>query len=159
MSDHTVVVILVIKIFFSQFFCVFFYLLLTSSTSVRSFRPFCVLLCPFFHILISPIFLKTSLVFPILLIFSIFLHCSFKRAFLSLLAILWNSALSWVYLSLSPLLFASLLSSAMYKVYLDNHLAFLHFFFFGWFLSLNLVHCYEPLSIVLRGLCLPGLIP
>ena len=40
----------------------------------------------------SPIFLKRSLVFPILLFASISLHCSFKKAFLSLLVILWNSA-------------------------------------------------------------------
>ena len=46
------------------------------------------------------IFLRRSLVFPILLFSSISLHCSLK-AFLSLLAILWISAFSWVYLSLS----------------------------------------------------------
>ena len=39
----------------------------------------------------SPIFLKRSLLFPLLLFSSISLHCSFKKAFLSLLAILWNS--------------------------------------------------------------------
>ena len=59
--------------------------------------------------LVSPIFLKRSLVFPILLFSSISLHCSPKKAFFSPLAILWNSAFSWVYLSLSPLLFTSLL--------------------------------------------------
>ena len=42
--------------------------------------------------LISQIFLKRSLVFPILLFSFISLHCLFKKAFLSLLAILWNSA-------------------------------------------------------------------
>ena len=41
--------------------------------------------------LISLIFLKRSLVFPILMFSSISLHCSFKKAFLCLLAILWNS--------------------------------------------------------------------
>ena len=49
------------------------------------------------------IFLKRSLVFPILLFSSISLNCSLRRAFLSLLAILWNSAFRWVYLSFSPL--------------------------------------------------------
>ena len=81
--------------------------------------------------LIAPVFLKWSLVFPILLFSSISLHCSFKKAFLSLLAILWNSAFSWVYLSLSSLPFASLLSSAICKASSDNLFAFLHFFSFG----------------------------
>ena len=42
--------------------------------------------------LISLVFLKSSLVFPILLFSSISLHWSLKKAFLSRLAILWNSA-------------------------------------------------------------------
>ena len=53
---------------------------------------------------ISPIFLKRSLVFPFVLFSSILLHCLYKKAFLSLLAILWKSAFSWVYLSFSQLL-------------------------------------------------------
>ena len=55
------------------------------------------------------IFLKRSLVFPILLFSSISLHWSLRKAFLSLLAIFWNSAFRCLYLSFSPLLFASLL--------------------------------------------------
>ena len=88
--------------------------------------------------LISQIFLKTSLVFPILLFSSTSLHCLLKNA-LSSLAILWNSALNWVYLALSLLLFASLLSLAICKVFSDNHFAFLHFFFFG--MVLVIVSC------------------
>ena len=53
--------------------------------------------------LASLIFLKRSLVFPILLISSISLHWSPRKSFLSLLAILWNSVSKWVYLSFSPL--------------------------------------------------------
>ena len=49
--------------------------------------------------LVSLIFLKRSLVFPILSFSSISLHLSLRKAFLSLLAILWNSAFRWVYLS------------------------------------------------------------
>ena len=60
--------------------------------------------------LVSLIFLKISVVFPILLFSSISLHWSRKKAFLSLLAIVWNSAFKWVYLSFSPLPFASFLS-------------------------------------------------
>ena len=64
--------------------------------------------------LVSLIFLKTSLVFPILLFSSISLHWSLRKSFLSVLAILWNSAFKWVYLSFSPLPLASLLFSAIY---------------------------------------------
>ena len=77
------------------------------------------------------IFLKRSLVFPILLFSSISLHWSLRKAFLYLLAILWNSAFKWVYLSFSPLLFPSLLFMAIWKASSDNHFAFLHFFFLG----------------------------
>ena len=59
--------------------------------------------------LVSPLFLKRSLVFPILLFSSVSLHCSLKKAFLSLLGILWNSAFSWVHFSFSPLPFTSFL--------------------------------------------------
>ena len=82
-------------------------------------------------LLISPVFLKRSLVFTFLLFSSVSLHCPFKKAFLSLLTILWNSAFSWLYLPLSPLPSCSPLSSAIYKAFSDNRFAFLHFFFFG----------------------------
>ena len=90
------------------------------------------------HILggiVSLIFLKISLVFPILLFSSISLHSSLRKAVLSLLAILWNSALRWVYLSFYPLPLTSLLCSANFQVSPDNHFAFLHFFFNGILLS------------------------
>ena len=77
------------------------------------------------------IFLKRSLVLPILLFSSIFLHWPLKKAFLSLLAVLWNSAFRWVYPSFLPLPLASLLSSANCKASSDNHFVFLHFFFLG----------------------------
>ena len=85
------------------------YLLLISSASV-CFLTISVLYLPFlgWNIpLISPVFLRIFLVFPILFIFPplISLHCSLRKAFLSLLAILWNSAFSWVYLSLSSMPF------------------------------------------------------
>ena len=109
------------------------YLFLISSASVRS-TPFLSFIEPIFawNILsVSLIFLKSSLVFPILLFSSISLHWSLRKAFLSLLAILWNSAFKWEYLSFSPLLFAYLLFTAICKASSDNHLAFLHFFFLG----------------------------
>ena len=86
---------------------------------------------PVLRPLVSLIFLKRSLVFPILLLSSISLHCSLRKVFLSLLAILWNSAFRWVYLSFSPLHFTSLVSSAICKAPLDNHFNFVHLFFLG----------------------------
>ena len=81
--------------------------------------------------LVSLIFLKRSLVFPILLFSSISLHWSLRKTFLSLLAILWNSAFKEVYLSFSPLLFSSPFFTAIFKASSDSHFAFLHFFFLG----------------------------
>ena len=90
------------------------HLFLMSSASVRSI-PFLSFIEPIFAWnvpLVSRIFLKKSLVFPILLFSSISLHWSLRKAFLSLLAILYNSAFKWVYLSFSPLLFTSLFFTA-----------------------------------------------
>ena len=82
--------------------------LLISSVSVRSilFQSFIVPIFAWNVPLISLIFLKRSLVFPILLFSSISEggKKSLRKAFLSLLAILWNSAFKWVYFSFSPLL-------------------------------------------------------
>ena len=94
-------IIWVVKIFFVSFFCVFLPPLLSISVSVRSI-PFLSFIGPMLAWnvpLISLIFLKRSLVFPILLFSSISLHWSLRKAFLSLLAILWNSASKWVNLS------------------------------------------------------------
>ena len=79
--------------------------------------------------LVSLIYLKIPLVFPILLFSSISLHWSLRKAFLSLLAVLWNSAFRWVYLSLSPMPFASLPFSAMCKASSNNHFAISHLLF------------------------------
>ena len=99
-------VIWVIKLLFDSTSVYSCYLFLISSASVRSI-PFLSFLVPIFAwnvSLVSLIFLKRSLVFPILLFSSISLHWSLWKASLSLLAILWNSAFKWVYLSFSPLL-------------------------------------------------------
>ena len=81
--------------------------------------------------LVSLIFLKRSLVFPILLFSSVSLYWSLRKAFLSLLAIPWNSAFKWAYLSFSPLPLASLLFSAICKASSYNHFAFFAFLFLG----------------------------
>ena len=107
----------------SIYSCYFF---LISSASVKSL-PFLSFIEPFFawnvH-LVTLIFLKWSLVFPILLFSSISLHWSLRKSFLSLLAILWNSAFKYVYLSFSPLPLASLLFTAICKASSDNYFAF-----------------------------------
>ena len=121
------------KIFFVQFFCIFLSPFLICSASVRSI-PFLSFIEPIFawnvH-LVSLIFLKGSLVFPMLLFSSISLHWSLRKDFLSLLAILWNSAFKWVYLSFYPLPFTSLLFSAICKASSDNQFALLRFFSLG----------------------------
>ena len=109
------------------------HLFLTSSASVRSI-PFLSFIVPIFAWNVplgSLIFLKRSLVFPILLFSCIPLHCSLRKPFLSLLAILWNSAFRWVYLFFSPCLSFLFFFSALCKSSSDNHFSFLHFFFLG----------------------------
>ena len=109
------------------------HLFLISSASVKSLA-FLTFIVPIFEwnvALVSLIFLKRSVVFPILLFPSISLHWSLRKAVLPLLAILWNSAFRQVYLSFSPVPFTSLLFSAICKASSDNHFALLHFFFLG----------------------------
>ena len=85
-----------------------YHLFLISSDSVRSiqFLSFNEPIFAWKFPLVSLIFFKRSLVFPMLLISSISLHWSVRKPFLSLLAILWNSAFRWVYLSLLLLFFS-----------------------------------------------------
>ena len=101
--------------------------------------------------LVTLIFLRRSLVFPILLFSSTSLHWWLRKAFLSLLDNLWNSTFKWVYLSFSPLPLASLFS-AICKASSENHLPFafpLH----------CLLYNFKPPSTVLQALCVSDLIP
>ena len=126
MSEHTIVLIWVIKTFFVEF-CVFLFLISSASFQVLTIS---VLYCAHLYMKCSlgiSYFLE-SLVFTILLFSSISLHCSLRKT-LSPLAILWNSAFKWAYLYFSLLSFTSLLFSAICKASSDNHFAFLHFFF------------------------------
>ena len=108
------------------------HLFLISTASVRSI-PFLSLSSPSLHEMFPwyLIFLKRSLVFPILLFSSISLHWSLRKVFLSLLAILWNSAFKLEYLVFYLLLFTSLLFTAICKASSDSHFCFLHFFSMG----------------------------
>ena len=107
------------------------HLFLISSAFVRSipFLSFIVSIFAWNIPLVSLIFLKRSLVFPILL-FSYFFALITEESFISPRYLL-NSAFKWVYLFFSPLPFASLLFSAIFKPSSDNCFAFLHFFFLG----------------------------
>jgi len=93
------------------------HLFLISSASVRSiwFLSFIEPIFAWNVPVVSLIFFKRSLVFPILLFSSISLHQSLKEAFLSFLALLWNSAFRWVYFS--PLPSASFFSAILYIHY------------------------------------------
>ena len=110
---------------FSYSSSVYFCHLLISYASVRSipFLSLIVPICAWNIPLVSLIFLKRSLAFPVLLFSSNSLHWSCRKAFLSLLAILWNSAFKWVYLSFSPLPFPSLLPFL-------NFISFIYLFYF-----------------------------
>ena len=110
-----------------------FHLILISSVSTRSLQ-FLSFIVPIFGQnapLMFPIFLKRSLIFPLLLFSYIIKHCSLKKAFLSLLDILWNSAFNWRCPSLSPCLFTSLHSFVICRASSDNRFAFLLLFSFG----------------------------
>ena len=79
-----------------------FYLFLIFSASVRSilFLSFIEPIFAWNVPVVSLIFLKRSLVFPILLFSSISLHWSLRKSFLSLLAVLWffrlTSSVLWI---------------------------------------------------------------
>ena len=114
--------------------CVYsFHLFVITYAFVRSI-PFLCFIVPIFAWnvpLVSLIFLKRSVFFPIVLFSPISLHWSLRKAFLSFLAILWNSAFKCIYLSFPPLPFASVLFTAICKTSSDNYFAFLHFIFLG----------------------------
>ena len=118
MSDHTAVVIWVLKIF-----CVFLPPLLNIFLV---FHTIYVLNCA--HICMKCSFGITNFLEEICslshsIIFLYFLALITEEGFLiSLLAILWNSAFKWVYLSFSSSPLASLLFSAICKSSSDNHI-------------------------------------
>ena len=96
----------------------------------------------------SLIFLKRSLVFPILFLASVSLCWLLRKAFLSLLAILWNSAFKWEYLSFSTLFLLLLFSQLFARPPQTAILFFCISFSWGWSWSLFPVQCHEPPSIV-----------
>ena len=106
-----------------------YHLFLISSASVRSilFLSFIVSIFAWNVPLVSLIFLKSSLVFPILLFSSTSLHWSLRKAFLSLLTHCIQMDISLLFS------FAFHFSSfhSIRKASSDSHFAFMHLFFLG----------------------------
>ena len=107
------------------------HLFLISFASFRSipFLSFIEVIFAWNVPLVSLIFLKRALVFPILLFSSISLYWLLRKAFLSVLTILWSSAFKLVYLSFFPFLFTSLLFTAICKASSDNRFVFFAFLY------------------------------
>jgi len=106
--------------------------------------------------LVSLIFFKRSVVFPILLFSSIL--CIVHLGRLSYLSLLFFETLNSDGYTFPFLLCLSLLFSAICKASSHNHFASLHFFSWGWFWSLPPIKCYKPQPIVLQALCVSDLI-
>jgi len=159
--DHTIVVIWILKIFLYSSSVYSCHLFLISSASVRSipFLSFIELIFAWNVPLVSLIFLKRSLIFPILSFSSISFYWFLRKAFLSLLVILWNSAFRWLYLlfllCFSLLFFLQLLTKPPQRAIL----LFCISFSWGWSWSLSPVQYHRPLSIVHQALCLSELVP
>ena len=128
MSDHSIMVNWVIKIFLYSVYSSHLFLILSAYFRSTLFLPFIVPIFAWNISFVSPIFLKRFLVFPILLFSSISLHWSLRKTFLSLLVILWKSAFRWIYLSFSPFPFASLFS-VIFKISDNKCCLFLDFSF------------------------------
>ena len=121
---------------------------------------FCALLCPSLHEMFPwyLIFLKRSVVFPILLFSSIPLQCSSKMAYLSFLFSGTLHSGGYVFPFLPCLLFL-FFSQLFVSPPQTTNLPFCIYFSWGWFWSPLPIQCYEFLSIVLQALCLSDLIP
>ena len=136
------------------------HLFLISSASIRSilFLSFIEPIFVWNVLLVSLLFLKRSLEFPILL-FSCFLALIPEEGFLS--SPCYSLELCIQIGILSPFSFAFSFSSflAICRASSDNHFAILHFISWGWSWSLPPVKYHEILSIVLQALCLSDVMP
>ena len=154
MSDHIIMIIWVVKIFLYSSSVYSCHLFLISSASVRSI-PFLSFIEPIFAWnvpLVSLIYLKRSLVLPILFFSSISLHWSLKTAFLSLLAVLWNSAFRCLYLSFSLCFLLPFFSQLFTRPPQTAILLLCISFSWRWSWFLSPVQCHELPSIVHQAL-------
>ena len=108
-----------------------YHLFLISAASVKSvpFLSFIVSIFAWKVPVVSLIFWKRSLVFPILLFSSISLHYSLRKTLLSLLAILWNSASNGCIFPFLLCLLHLFLSQLFVRP--PQPFCFLHFYFLG----------------------------
>ena len=122
------------------------HLLLISSVSVRSipFLCFIVLVFAWNVPLVSPVFLKRSLVFNILSFSSISLHCSFIKVFLSLPLFSGTQHSDAYILCFSLLFFSQLFVRPPQTAILLFCISFPR----GWSWSLSPVQCHKPPNIV-----------
>ena len=153
MSDHTILVIQVIRPFFFSSSVCSCPLFLISSACVRSL-PFLFFIMPIFPWnvpLVSPVSLKRSLVFHS----SVFL-CFFAKLFLPHYSgILHSNGCIFLFLLCLLLFFSQLFVKPPQTTILPSCISF----YLGWFWSSPPIQYYEPLSIVLQALCLPNRIP
>ena len=120
------------------------------SSSVLGPYHFCPLSSPSLHEknpLVSLIFLKRTLIVPILLFFSISLHWSLRKAFFSLLAILWKLYIQ-MYMSFIYSFAFHFFSQLFVRPPQTAILPFCISFSWGWSWSLSPLQCHEPLFIV-----------
>ena len=129
------------------------HLFLIASASTRSL-PFLSFTVPVFGQnipLIFPVFLKRSLVFPLLLFYSTFMHCSWKKAF----SMLFFETLPLVGCTfpflpcISLLFFLHIFVKPPQMTTLPSCFSFS----LGWFCSLSPVQYYGPPLIVLQAHC------
>ena len=142
MSDHTIVIIWVVKIFLYSSSLYSCHLFLTFTASVKSIS---------FLSFIEPIFawnvplgisnfLEEISSLSHSVVFLYFFALISEEGFLSLLAILWNSAFRCWYLSFSLLFFSQLFVRPPQTAIL----LFCIYFPWGWSWSLSPVQCHEP---------------
>ena len=150
-SDYTILIIQVIKIFFVQFFlCI----LAISSWCLLLLLGLCCfypLLCPSLHeiFLWYLQFSWRDLIFPFLLFSSIYLHCSLKKAFLSVCYSLELHSVGYIFPFLPwflLLFFPQLFVKPPQKTTLPSCISFS----LWWFCSLPRVQYNKPLFLVLK---------
>ena len=137
------------------------HLFLVSCVSVR-FIPYLSFIEPILAWnvpLVSLIFLKTSLVFPILLFSSISSHWSLRKALLPLLAIFGTLHSNEYIFPFLLYLLLPIFSQLFVRPPQTAILIFCIYFSCGWSSFLPPVQCHEPPSIVLKALCLLDLVP
>ena len=136
------------------------HLFLISSAPVRTmpFLSFILLIFSWNVPLVPLIFLKKSLVFPILLFSSISLHCSLKLSYLSLM-FFGTLHSDGCIIPFVLCLLLNFFSQLFVRPPQTTILPCCIYFSWGWFWSLPPIQCYEPLSIVLQALYLSDLIP